>query len=125
MHIIGGAVAGLSTVQDLLPVYLKTTGVLTGVETTINNYTVPASKTFHLQSVIASGSADGEFKLYINGVQKLYGRTSSSERESQRVFGGAVGIKCVAGDAIVLKVTHYETTTQEFESTLAGFLNVV
>ena len=123
MHIIGGTIEGLSNVQEITPIYKKQSSVIAATETTINDYTVPAGKAFFVQSVVASGRADGEFKFYINGQQKLYGRTSSATRESSRVYGGAVGIKCVVGDYIQLTVTHWETASQEYESTISGFLN--
>ena len=123
MHIIGGMIQGLSGVQELKPIYDKKTSVIAGLETTIVSYVVPTAKTFFIQSVIASGKGDGEFKLLINGEQKLYGRTSSSDRTHKNIFGGAVGIKCVATDLIQLTVTHWELSSQDFEGTIAGFLN--
>jgi hypothetical protein len=125
MHIIGGTIAGLSNVQELTPIYHKRSSVIAATETTIVDYTVPTGKAFFVQSVLASGRADGEYKFYINGEQKLYNRTSSATRDGGRTFGGPVGIKCVVGDYLQITVTHWESASQEYEGTIAGFLQEV
>ena len=117
MHLIGGTM-----VEPLLPIYDKVVGAITGNETVIVGYTVPTGQKFFIQGVIASGKADGEFRLRINGDSKLYGRTSSAERESKNVFGGAVGIQCVEGDQIQVSVINWEPTPQDYEATITGFL---
>lgn len=124
MHIIGGTIEGLSKVTEITPIHNTKTSVIAGVETTLVDYTVPTGKSFFVQSWVASGKADGEYRLFINGEPKGYGRTSSAERNNKNVFGGAVGIKCVANDYIQLTVTHWETSSQDYEGTINGFLEV-
>lgn len=125
MHIIGGTPEGLLNVKSLTPIYNKQVGVASGVETTIVSYTVPSGKEFFVQSILASGNADGEFKFYINGVQKLYGRTSSANREEKNIFGGAVGIKTVTGDILSLTVLQVEGVPEDYEATILGFLESI
>ncbi len=125
MHIIGGTIEGMNDVKELTPIHGTITSLAKNTETTVVTYTVPTAKEFYIQSVLASGKAGGNFKFYINGVYKMGGETTVYNKESKNIFGGVVGVKCVAGDVLNLTVSHKEDNIQDFEGTIAGFLNDV
>ncbi|MFA6971833.1 MAG: hypothetical protein WC208_10580 [Gallionella sp.] len=125
MHIVGGTIEGMNAVRKLTPIHATVSSVATNTETQVVAYTVPAGKAFYVQSILGSGNVGGKFKFYINAVEKMIGESSVYNKESKNIFGGNVGIECVAGDILSLTVTHQEAAVQNFEGSIIGFLDNV
>ena len=95
--------------------------VLTSTETTVVTYTVPANKTFYFIGFVVSGNANALFKLYVDGVAVLAGRSSVANLTLNLTYSYSP-IKVPEGVTIVLKVTHEVSVGCDFEGTILGYI---
>lgn len=91
---------------------------LSGVETEVVAYTVPAGKSAKLLRVEFGGEAYGVFSLYKNGIKIGKYRTWWTVFSDVFNFAGgtADGYPLLPGDVLSLKVLHNRTGANEFES---------
>lgn len=86
--------------------------------TTILTYTVTTSDLF-LDTILASGDIDAEYRLVINSTTKAKYITSEQDRTAKIQF--PVAQKFIVGTIIDIKVVHFNTTnTGSFNTTLIG-----
>lgn len=94
--------------------------VPSGVETTIVSFTVPTGYRYRLTGWSATGTADGRFKLYINGTRKMTARNSVAIPNVGKSFSNPIEV--LAGVTVSVKVWHSEAAVQEFSAALEGYL---
>jgi len=89
-------------------------------EFTIVSYVVPALKKFRLTGWSASGTVDGVYRLYINGVQKMEKRTSAANQNAEKTFSAPIELN--AADILALAVIHRHGNLQTFFGDFEGYL---
>lgn len=90
-------------------------------ETTIVAFTAPVAQTFYFVGVHASGNSNAIFKVYVDGVAVLAGRTSVANLNWSQAYSFSP-IKVAEGVTISVKVTHFAGIACDFESTLLGYI---
>jgi hypothetical protein len=99
--------------------YNDNTAVIKNVETTLLTYIVPVGKTARVKNFDGSGTADGLFRLKINGATKFTGRLSWNNRNLIAVLDT---LDVTAGNSITVTVYHTEAQNQTFEVAIGGLL---
>lgn len=90
-----------------------------GVETTILTYTVPLPDSIYFDGVMATGTSDGLWAIYINSSRRIGFWTSEQDRTGSHRFPAP--IKLNVGDIVDIKVIHYHPEfTADFEVTFLG-----
>jgi len=96
----------------------ETVTVLPNVETIALTYT--NAQSFYLEKIDCSGTADGKFKLKLNGTTIDVKRTSWNRRNEVFDFYSKA-VYCSAGTTVTVTVEHNEKNSQDFEASLFGY----
>lgn len=100
--------------------YDDDSAVVSTTETIILTYTVPASTTFFIQGLIATGSAAFRFRIKVDGTTKLTDRTSAADRTSRTTLGDG-GFSATAAQVVTVTAYHEELLNQLAEVALVGY----
>jgi hypothetical protein len=87
--------------------------------TTILTYTVPALEVVYVLGMVCWGDTDGEFFIYVDGIQRGGGRTTAATP----TFTGdytAAPISATAAQVITIKVNHYNPASKTMKANLLG-----
>lgn len=114
---------GAQTEQTILNEYGENLAVPSGVETTIQTYTVPALKVADLRIVSAWADVDAEYIVKVDGVQKAGGRTSIAN-PSFFLDMGLYPISMTAGQILTIRCLRQSPSlTLPFKSHIMGVVD--
>jgi hypothetical protein len=92
------------------------------IESTVVTYTNPGPTNLYLLGFVSSGSAHGIYKMYVNSVPMLGGRTSPATLTLNLDFKMAMQI-IAPGDTVLVTIIHYAQTGADFEGSILGYLS--
>jgi hypothetical protein len=92
---------------------------LPATETLIVSYTVPTGKKARIRQIHATGQSTAIFKLKINNTAIWTGRIAWTDRNIKAAFEG---VELIAGDTIKITALHNQSTAQNYQADIDGFL---
>jgi hypothetical protein len=108
--------------------YDEATGVITGVESAIIAYVVPALRIFHMRNIMVSGTNIGTYRVEVDGDTLAKKRSYYTEYNVDFAFDPdpAFGIKLEAGSTVVVYVRHDSGIANpgDFNATISGRLEI-
>lgn len=120
------ALGGSPGVTDDINIFVETTAIASGSETTLVSYTVPALKNFFLALVNVNGTNIATYNIYKNGTKVAKAVTFFGVLNSTVNFAGAAyGLKFVAADLLEVKVIHNRPSAGDFDARVNGVLQDV
>lgn len=100
--------------------YEETTNIAKNIETTILTYT--KAEDYFIEKVVCSGTADGVYKLKVDGTTERTIRTAWNDRNA--TFDYSTWAKIISsGSTVTITVTHTERDNQNFEASLEGYVS--
>lgn len=117
----GGGASGGSTASEgtAFNQYASVTAA-SGLETDVASFTVPGGVTDgKVHGIVATGQVDACFRVKVDGVEKMFWRTSPSDRTAYVDFGSA-GIDANPGDVVKVTVEHTFGSSKDFQANIFG-----
>ncbi len=108
-------VAFSPTISASITAYNAVSAIAVGIETQINNFTVPVGKFRQLNSILVSGDNISHFYIKLNGVTIAKARTWWVSFNEQIELHDT---RIVAGDIISIHVENKGKIASDFESTI-------
>ena len=99
--------------------FQETGAVVQNNETIVNTYS-GGNNVSQIQGWMTTGTAEGVFKLKVNGTVTSVMRSSAAERTIRTEFASGI-ISAGSGATITITATHPEVNTQTFDSNLWGY----
>lgn len=103
--------------------YYAVDSVPDNVETVIGIYTVPVGYKFYLANALASGDINARYKLYLNDVLTLQGRTTAAYLNIEMGLGTTVRPSITTGQQVKLSLIHCLVgQLPNFNGTIVGYI---
>lgn len=97
------------------------TNITKEIETNILSVEIPVDYKFTFNGAIASGSSDGEYRIYFDTDIQSYKRTAWTDRNADFKFEKS---EIASGTIIKISVYHKESTVQSFHANIYGKLEI-